>query len=63
MGRERVVAQREGRRQRAGRLKAGNRPTQEEKNHFQISFKFWIWQNFGKLYGGILKEFGHMDFS
>jgi hypothetical protein len=37
-------------------LKAGTRPTQEEKNPFQISFKFWIWQNFGKLYSEILKE-------
>jgi hypothetical protein len=42
MGRERVVAQREGRRQRAGRLKAGNRPTQKEK---KIIFKFLL--NFG----------------
>jgi hypothetical protein len=40
----------------AGRLKAGTWPTQEEKNHFQISFKYWIWQNFRKLYREILKE-------
>jgi hypothetical protein len=45
-------------------LKAGIGPTQEEeKNPFQISFKFWIWQNFGKLYRKILKGFGHRDFS
>jgi hypothetical protein len=37
-------------------LKAGTGPTQEEKNLFQISFKFWIWQNFEKLYMEILKE-------
>jgi hypothetical protein len=35
----------------------------KKKNPFQISFKFWIWQNFGKLYREILKEFGHSDFS
>jgi hypothetical protein len=56
------VAQREERGERAGWLKAGTRPTQE-KNHFQISFKFWIWQNFGKMYREILKEFRHGDFS
>jgi hypothetical protein len=48
----------------SARLKAGTGPTQEEEqNHFQISFKFWIWQNFEKLYREILKEFGHRDFS
>jgi hypothetical protein len=56
-----VAAQSEGRRERADQLKAGTRPTQE--NPFQISFKFWIWQNFEKLYREILKEFGHGDFS
>jgi hypothetical protein len=43
------------------RLKAGTGPTQEEKNPFQISFKIWIWRNFGKLYMEILKKFGHGD--
>jgi hypothetical protein len=44
-------------------LKARTGPTQEEeKNPFQISFKFWIFRNFGKLYREILKEFGHGDF-
>jgi hypothetical protein len=45
------------------RLKAVTGPTQEEENHFQFFFKFWIWQNFGKLYREILKEFRHGDFS
>jgi hypothetical protein len=60
MGWERVVAQREGRREWAGQLKDRTGPTQE--NPFQISFKFWIWWNFGKLYREILMEFGHVDF-
>jgi hypothetical protein len=35
----------------------------KKKNPFQIPFKFWIWQNFGKLCREILREFGHEDFS
>jgi hypothetical protein len=35
----------------------------KKKNPFQISFKFWIWQNFRKLYREILMEFAHGDFS
>jgi hypothetical protein len=42
-GRVRVVAKMEGRGKWAGRQKARTGPTQEEKNPFQISFKFWIW--------------------
>jgi hypothetical protein len=63
MCQERVVPQREGRGEQAGWLKAGTGPTQEDKNPIQISFKFWIWQNFEKFYREILKEFGHGDFS
>jgi hypothetical protein len=38
------AAQTEGRGGESGSagLKAGTGSTQEEKNHFQISFKFWI---------------------
>jgi hypothetical protein len=42
-------------------LKAGTGPT-KGKNPFQISFKFWIWQNFAKLYREIFMNFGHRVF-
>jgi hypothetical protein len=60
-----VAAQRQGRGGESGPvgLKAVTGPTQEEENTFQIPFKFWICQNFEKLYWEILKEFGHGDFS
>jgi hypothetical protein len=62
-GRERVTTQREGRTERADSAESWNRANSRRKNPFQISFKFWIWQKFGKLYRGILKEFGHGDSS
>jgi hypothetical protein len=62
-GWEWVAAKREGMGERAIRLKARTGTTQEEKNPFQISFIFWIWQNIGKLYREILTEIGHGDFS
>jgi hypothetical protein len=47
----------------AGQAESCDRDNSRRRKSFSIFFKFWIWQNFGKLYREILKEFRHGDFS